>query len=817
MRTPLGIAATVILMACAALQLPILPPRWLIDRVMLLLLTLLLLWFLRAPGGVPNRRGILFALVATLTLGITLHAGAEWREQLLPDACERESLELQGTIRGLVWRSGEGDNPAQRVDLTVEQLAPAHCAGPLRVRLYIPDTLLPFSGLSNSDIAPNRGAKLRPGDRLRVTASLRRPWGLLNPFAMEGERRYLLSSLHGVGSVQRLQHVPLASDRAAMAKLDRLREDLSLWVRSHAPGETGGLLAALAVGDRRFISSESWARLRLYGLTHLMVISGMHVSLLALPGWWLGSGITRSLALVARPPRIGPWLPVCFAILPAGVYSLLAGLSLPTQRALIMLVCALLPLLFDRSPEPSRLLAICALALFILDPVSLLGASYWLSLMAVALLLWFTAWQAKTSGLRRLAATQGFMLLAMIPAGLYWFGTASTAGGVLNLLAIPLVTLVIVPSLLAAVALSELAPSLAVASLQLSDNVLSTLWHAMAYWEPSLAGNAQFFGSPGLALCMAGVLGLALLALPDFRGRWALLILMCLPLCIPSLPAAVYGRDRAVDILFFDVGQGTAVLVRDGQSLLLYDTGGGPPDGTPVAARSILPLLRARGVRDLDWLVISHPDRDHDAGEQLLSDSFAVRQQRVGRVDREVHDLCRMGEMQALGPSVTLRFLSSALARDSDNNASCVLMLSAHGRRVLLPGDIDNRRERELLAYWGDELRADVLLAAHHGSASSSSRLWLRSVAPMLVVFTAGRSNRFGHPAAAVLDRVRGSGAVPVNTALRGAIRLRIEPGGKLRCIAHRHRWQAFWRHAATDRDCMRHAVPVDGYNQAVQ
>jgi competence protein ComEC len=172
--------------------------------------------------------------------------------------------------------------------------------------------------------------------------------------------------------------------------------------------------------------------------------------------------------------------------------------------------------------------------------------------------------------------------------------------------------------------------------------------------------------------------------------------------------------------------------------------------------------------------------------------------------------------MQALGPSVTLRILSSALSRDSDNNASCVLMISAHGRRVLLPGDIDHRRERELLAYWGEELRADVLLAAHHGSGSSSSRLWLRSVAPELVVFTAGRSNRFGHPTEAVLERVKESGAMSLNTASRGAITLRVEPGGQLSCIAQRHRWGAFWRSAGTDRDCIRHAAPMDGYNPAV-
>jgi competence protein ComEC len=331
----------------------------------------------------------------------------------------------------------------------------------------------------------------------------------------------------------------------------------------------------------------------------------------------------------------------------------------------------------------------------------------------------------------------------------------------------------------------------------------------MAYWQDFLSSGAQLFGSPGLLLCSSAALGVALLALPAFRYRLLLAGLLFLPLALPPF------RDSgdAVQILFLDVGQGTSVLVRDGEKRLLYDTGGGPVNGVPVLARSLLPLLRAERVNKLDWLIISHPDRDHDAGEELLAQTLSLGQIRRGRRTRHAAEHCRTGERQRLGKHLELRFMSLASAQDSDNNASCVVMLSAYGRRILLPGDIDSRRERELLAYWGPALRADVLLAGHHGSASSTSRLWIRSVAPTLVVITAGRANRFGHPAPRVLEAVQERGARHLNTAMRGALSLWIDPDGTLRCQAQRHRWQPFWRSAPADRDCGHPRWALGGYN----
>jgi competence protein ComEC len=206
--------------------------------------------------------------------------------------------------------------------------------------------------------------------------------------------------------------------------------------------------------------------------------------------------------------------------------------------------------------------------------------------------------------------------------------------------------------------------------------------------------------------------------------------------------------------------------------------------------------------KGLDVLVISHPDRDHDAGEPLLLERFAPGQVRRGVAATTSHERCRSGRAERFAPGVTLHYLSTALARDTDNNASCVLLIEAHGRRILLPGDIDAERERDLVAYWGVRLEADILLAAHHGSGGSSSRLWLRSVDPDYVVATTARANHFGHPAPRVVQAVSARGALLLDTAYSGAVGFTIDAGGKLSCRRYRHRGSPFWRRGGRVRDC---------------
>jgi competence protein ComEC len=387
------------------------------------------------------------------------------------------------------------------------------------------------------------------------------------------------------------------------------------------------------------------------------------------------------------------------------------------------------------------------------------------------------------------------MLTAMIPVGLLVFGSSSGPGGLVNLVAIPLVTFLVVPTLLLSLLLGVFWEPGAIATLAVPSFLMETLWSAMAFWEAWLpAWSPRVY--PGTAALLLCLLAAVLLALPGVRVHWTVVLFLLAPLPL----AAGFTRSGPVSVVVFDVGQGTAVLVRDGDAALLYDTGPGPPDGPPLAERTVLPGLARLGVASLEMLVVSHPDRDHAAGESMIRDRLAPTRIRRGRGGDGRR--CRLGGRERLGRFVTLQSLSVARPGDSDNNASCVLIVEARGRRFLLPGDIDDRRERALVAYWRDALRADVLLAPHHGSGSSSSHLFLRTVDPLFLVVTAARANHFGHPADAVLKRAAQRGITVLNTAFAGAIEFRIDATGALHCRRYRHALAPFWRTGTGRRDC---------------
>ncbi|MFK7830408.1 MAG: DNA internalization-related competence protein ComEC/Rec2 [Congregibacter sp.] len=753
----------------------------------------------------------------------------QWQRQLLPIECNRTQVEGVGWVVGLPQPLGEtsgdlatrmrshrvansaderthhgninrrhhrtvtGLSPQRpqsyRFDIRVVQLEPARCAGPSAIRLYaqVDDPL---------SVTP------RPGDVLRFTARVRRPHGMVNPFANSGEKRFLMHGIHAVGSIPQSAPYRIEGRRNnLLASISRIREDLSYWIRQEVRGDIGILLAALAVGDKRFISSESWERLRLYGITHLLVISGLHITLFALPGWWFGRGIAHASALLPWHLPGTTMLPAMCAFSLALVYAALAGFSLPVQRALLMLILGVIPRLMGRAFDSSRHLALCAIGLLLFDPLSILGGSYWLSLGAVATLFMLASWSTNRGWLKSLALTQCFMLVWSVPLGLFWFQSTAGAGAFLNLLAIPLISFLVVPPLLLSVVLHLLDSAHADSFLRVCESVFGTLWSAMAYWQGTLESLGQLRSSPGPAQLALALAACALLILPGFRWRLPVAILLFAPLLVVR-----QADDRdTLRVLFLDVGQGTAVLIQQGGETLVYDTGGGPAGGPAIAQWTLLPQFVARGIDVVDWLVISHPDRDHDAGHRAVETSTRVRQRRFGRsrdTGTSVRKLCRQGERMRLGTAVEIVVMSSAQSTDSDNNASCVLRLEAYGRTVLLPGDIDSRRERELLAYWGDALEADVLLAAHHGSGSSSSALWLRSVSPIWVIATAGKANRFGHPAGSVVSRVRAMGAHLLNTADHGAIDIQVHTDGSIHCSVSRHRLSAFWRRGEGRANC---------------
>lgn len=751
------IACGAIAMCLVLLMTPQVLPMW---------LPVALVFLFRCVKPVPAAM-----LVAALLATVTLYGAQHWRDRVLPQPCEGVLQRLEGEVRGLVEkRIGFAGSEYLRFRFSVSEPRDSQCGAVQNLLLFWSD-----------------GEDLRAGDWLTVEAVLKRPWGQRNPAGSSAQTTHFLNAIHAVGSVRKVLVRRRDATGSLAARVDAARAALSDSIRHALPGDSGLLLAALLVGDRRGLADSHWERLRNFGLTHLLVISGLHVSIVAALGLYIGSLLGRLAASVGTGP-MRCLLATVPAVLLAFAYALLAGFALPVVRALLMLLPALVLLPLGRSGGGWRLLCFAVVVLLLFQPTAVLGASFWLSCGAVAFLLWAGAWRRSLSQLRRIVYSQGVMVMAMLPASLYWFSSGGTVGSIVNLVAVPVVSFVVVPLGLLGIAIEPVSHSFAEGLWILAAAPLEWLWRAMGYWLPLITRHTVLNAQPAMVALFLGLFGSLLLPLPGALRR----IVLCLALQLPLLLMPQGGGDLTVYVTVLDVGQGTAVLVRSGQHAMLYDTGGGIPGGRNRAESVVLPTLRSIGITDLDLLVVSHLDNDHSAGVDTLRAAIPIAEIWTGPEHRAWGSRCRMGRSRRLGTELTVRVMSSALPGDTDNNTSCVVALETAGVRILLPGDIDRVRERELVSLYKADLSADVLLAGHHGSATSSSHLWLKHVRPAHLVVSAGRSNRFGHPAARVLEAADAHHVQVWNTASDGAVTMEIDHG-QLRIVPIRHRWRPFW------------------------
>lgn len=626
---------------------------------------------------------------------------------------------------------------------------------------------------------------LQPGERWLLDLRLRRPRGLANPGGFDFERHALQQGIVATGYV-RSPHT--AQRLSPGGGVDALRQRLSRELQEQAGEGSARFLRGLSVGDTTALSDDDWALLRATGLSHLLAISGLHIGLVA------GFAALLMRLPYALWPGLGLRLPLpqaaAAAALTAAVgYSALAGFGLPTIRTLVMLAAALLAVLVRRRASLPQGLALAAMLLLIADPLSTLSAGFWLSFVGVAWLLmclpgelprgrWWVA----------LLRAQGVMAVGLLPLGILFFGQASLVGVGLNLLAVPWVNLVVVPLTLLGTALLSW-PALAAPVLAAADAAMAGML-ALARWAAGADWAQTFWPTPDLAAMLVAMIGVLWLLLPRAVPGKLLAAVLLLPLLWPRSDRLALGE---FDLQLLDVGQGLAILVSTREHHLLYDAGPRLRSGTDLGERVVMPSLRAAGVT-LDRVLISHADSDHAGGLHSVL-GFA------GAVEVVSGEPRRLGRGQTCGAApgwrwdgVDFELLHPPAAfPELGNQSSCVLRIRGAAGRALLPGDIDALIEQRLLREHGDALSAEVLVAPHHGSRSSSSDDLLRAVAPQQVLISAGFGNRFGHPDPTVLDRYSSAGAAVHNTADSGAISLRVGGDG-IRVIRWREAQPRFWR-----------------------
>lgn len=646
---------------------------------------------------------------------------------------------------------------------------------------------------------------LRPGQVWRLGVALRALDGTYNPGGWDPTRTLFAQGVHAAGTV-RPQPAPslLVRDEAGIdAWRLRIRQAIAQQVPDLA---NAGVLAGLSVGDQSAIDRDDWQIFQRTGVAHLVSISGTHVLMMG----WLMAWVVRRLwsrsAWCCRQlpaPVAAAWAGVLAALL----YALLSGWGIPAQRTVWMMAAVtVLRSVGVQWPWP---LVWCwaGVVVLLMDPWAWQQASFWLSFVAVGTMMLMGA-DAPPSGikvaLKGLWATQWRATLVLAPVALMCFQSLSWVGLGANLLAIPWVSLVVVP-------------------LSLLGVVWAPLWSVAAWAVEVMRAVLEFMAAwpwaQGWWPLFPFWLGVwALLAAPVWLWRvprparwWAvppLLALVCLPPSWRVLPPPPTGHWA---VLAVDVEQGSAIVVQTARHRLLFDAGVRYPSGQDMGERAVVPALRALGVTGLDKLVLSHDDIDHHGGAPAVLAAMPVQglnsplpaehplrrhADAHGRVP--THEPCVAGTGWAWDG---VRFDWLHPGRDGhqapaadDNARSCVLRVQAlngQGPAVLLTGDIGVAQERALIQRWGPEgLASEVLLVPHHGSDTSSSQAFLQAVRPQEAVIQVGRRNRYGHPHPEVMQRLTAQGAQVWATPSCGAFwRRSDEPSGQ----CWRQRQQPYW------------------------
>lgn len=620
------------------------------------------------------------------------------------------------------------------------------------------------------------GPEVRSGEHWRLAVKLKRPSGLINPHVFDYTAWLLAQRIGATGTV--VDGERLGEARGAWR--DAVRQRL---LAVDAQGREGGL-AALVIGDGSGLSTADWQVLQDTGTVHLLVISGQHIGLLA----GVVYGLIASLARYGLWPQRLPWLPWACALAFAAAlgYGLLAGFDVPVRRACVMVGMVLLWRWRFRHLGVVWPLLVSLNLVLISEPLVSLQAGFWLSFAAVTvLMLIFSGRLGAWSWLHSWNRAQWLIALGLLPILLALNLPISLSGPLVNLLAVPWVSFVVLPPALLGTLLLPV-PLVGEALLWLAGGALDWLFRALALvadWLPAWIPSA--IPTWSLLLSLLGALLLLLPAGVPLRPLGWPLLLLCV---FPPLKSVPHGQ---VEVLQLDVGQGLAILLRTRQHTLLYDAG--PRFGEfDIGERVVVPVLRKSGVRGLDVLLLSHAHLDHTGGALAVQRALPIKRvlggQQIGIAESLPVELCRNDESWEWD-GVTFSTWRWEQARES-NPASCVLKVEANGERLLLTGDIDAEAERVLLGS-GFDVRADWLQAPHHGSRTSSSRPLLNGVAPKGVLISRGRNNSFGHPHPLVMSRYRYLGIETYDSAESGALSLRL--GSFDKPVAERA-WRRFWR-----------------------
>jgi len=711
----------------------------------------------------------------------------------LPKAWQQKNI----TIIGVVATMPERDMRNERFHFDVEQVLSHGATVPEKIALRYYHS---SRWQQQSQVVENiqtKPALFKVGQRWQLTVRLKRPHTNINPGGLDFEAWAFANQLRANGTIRSKSGMNKLADFVWQPAyiIEYCRQRVGNRISQVLAGQSyAGVVRGLVVGDDSQISRQDWDVYLRTGTNHLMSISGLHITMLAgLAFSLIGFCWRRFPSLVLlMPTRQAATIGGAFVAL---LYACLAGLSIPTQRTLYMLMTFAAALMLKQRIPMSRVLSVALLVVVLLDPWAVIAPGFWLSFSAVAVIAYATVNRLRIRHwLLEATNTQWAVTLGLLPFLIVMFGQASIVSPVANAIAIPVISLLVVPLAI----LGALIPIDFI--LYVSQWVLSLCMWVLNYLASLPFATWQQAAAPAWTFVIA-MLGMLWLLLPKgWPQRWLGLLLM-LPMIIISQPPLAKGEMK---VTVLDVGQGLSVVVQTASHTMVYDTGQQYSQDAGAVSQVILPFLHRHGIQQLDALIVSHDDSDHNGGIKTLlaqvPTKWLASSYEIANKPQHLemhHLLCYAGQrwlwdgvrFEVLYPTV----VSYQDADVKDNDRSCVIKVTSRYGSMLLTGDIEAEAEHLLLTSSRYQLASNVMVAPHHGSKTSSTPAFIKAVGAQHVVFTVGFLNRFKHPHPNVVSRYLESGAEQYQSDKHGAITLNFRASQPIQVTKARQENKKYW------------------------
>ena len=600
------------------------------------------------------------------------------------------------------------------------------------------------------------------GQTVQVSARLKKPSGLRNPGAPDRMKWLLSERIVRTGSIKTLT-------TAATPRINTLHEHITKLIDTHDL-PNGKWSRSLLVGNRDRLTAADWELLKNSGTAHLFSISGMHLGLVALWVTLLARLVIPVLQLLTgrkQQRNMRPLVAVAVILL-CLVYAALANWQLPVVRALLLVAVFVWQQSISKHICINQRVWLMISMCCVLFPFSLFSGGFYLSIMAV-ILIWFLSWRYNpvlltlSDKIRWAIKLQIMLSIILCPLTLLWFDEQSFIAPLINVVAIPAITLLL-PVGLTGLTLMEVMPDFSSLLLHSFDAGLGYLMFLIEASTRDTPLIAPAFSTVSL-ICL--LLGIVTAVLPSLPGKWYL----AGSLFLPAITDKMTFSSEYWYLHVFDAGQGTALMISRDSDAVLIDTGAAY-SGNSVLKNQVAPALTALGIEAIRYVFISHHDNDHAGGMPWLNDIAQINNPPPVITPT---DKCQHGfSLRFKGLTIKSLWPEKGNAIKG-NNYSCVLVISDGVHTILAPGDIERWAEYELL-YSQRLPEADILIAPHHGSRTSSGNAFIRTVSPRWVVYTQGIDNRWGFPDASVTKRFSTLKATQIKTAESGYLRFRLSP-----------------------------------------